>query len=168
MQRLAVLVCGLMLVGASLMSGCGTIAKATEKYGDTETTVPYTVEQVGPIAEAIVEGYGLKDVDAVITKVDAKITAANAEGKAIEVTITPAGRRTAKIAVSNGAGKDVAEQILAEIEAQLDSGEPVAAEFITEESVEEVVIEADAVEEAEVVVDEAVESGGGSGGDQLP
>lgn len=130
MRQWCVGVVVLMAIGVSGsgLTGCAQLADATEKFGATETVVPYTAEAVGPVAEAVVRDFDLQEIEAALTKVDARIAATNAEGKAIVVTVTPAGRQTAKVEVSNDGGKDVAEQILRAIEDRLDAGGEAAVE----------------------------------------
>lgn len=108
--------------------GCSTLADATAKYGATETTVPYTVDRVGPAAQAVVMGYGLSEFDAAVTRIDATIRGTTAEGKVILVEVTAAGRQTSRIEISNAAGQEVARKMLAEIEARLDAGGPTLSD----------------------------------------
>ena len=99
---------------AAGFTGCQAVDKVI--VGQASTVVAATTDRVGPIAEAVVREKGLADVQATVTQLDAVITGTTAEGKTITVTVTPAGADTAEVAVSNKAGKLVAQNLLREIE----------------------------------------------------
>ena len=108
---LAAVVVAVVSVGSP---GCQAVDKVI--VGQASTVVAATTDRVGPIAEAVVREKGLADVQATVTQLDAVITGTTAEGKTITVTVTPAGADTAEVAVSNKAGKLVAQNLLREIE----------------------------------------------------
>ncbi len=111
------LVAGVLSVATSL-TGCQAVSKVVT--GETSTVVAATADRVGPVAEAVVRDKGLADVQATVTQLDAVVTGSTAEGKLITVTVTPAGTRTSKVAVSNKAGKVIANSLLREIESRVD------------------------------------------------
>ncbi len=117
LSRFAVLVAGVWFTAAPL-TGCQAVDKVFT--GETSTVVAATADRVGPVAEAVVRDKGLADVQATVTQLDAVVTGSTAEGKLITVTVTPAGTRTSKVAVSNKAGKVIANSLLREIESRVD------------------------------------------------
>jgi hypothetical protein len=111
---------GLLLATAVTVPGCTSIAKATSEYAPTETVLAAKADLVGPIAKAVIEDYGFAQVEGSHTRVAGQY-AALADGEPVVITLTPAGSRTTRIVVSNDASKQVAEDVLREIERRLDA-----------------------------------------------
>lgn len=113
--------CGLAMAWCVAAVGCASIADMTADYAATETVLPAKADMVGPIAEQVVRDYGFADVEASYTKVEGKVTGTTTDQSLVTVALTPAGSRTTRVEVSNKAGKQIAEDVLKEIERRLDA-----------------------------------------------
>ena len=103
------------------LTGCSSIADLTSDYAATETVLPAKADLVAPIARDVVQNYGFTDIDSQHTKVSGTVTAASPGGDRVTIRLTPAGSRTTRIDISNDAGKQVAQDLLREIERRVDA-----------------------------------------------
>ena len=107
-----------VLVG---LVGCSSIADLTSDYAATQTVLPAKADLVAPIARNVIQNYGFNDIAGQHNKASGTISAVSPAGERVTIRLTPAGSRTTRIDISNDAGKQVAQDLLREIERRVDA-----------------------------------------------
>jgi len=108
MLRSLALVLALALT-AVVVGGCTTGSPGTKNVMGTVTTnISSPAEKVSHAAKAALEDLKLKDINAVITTIDGKITGKTADNTTVTVSVSTAGENVSKVDVRVGVGGDEA------------------------------------------------------------